>query len=118
MSEWLTIGQLIDQLKPNEIATDEKEEYTVSWKYGLTFVDEDKDTFKDIIPLYKERKWRIIPQYVSLEEAMKALKEGKVVTLYTTYTTHSFSTENYFRDFVEKSITIAEFVSGKWTIEK
>ncbi|MGG3450669.1 hypothetical protein [Domibacillus aminovorans] len=76
MSEWLTIWQLIDQLKPGETATDENEEYTVSWKHSLFFEDEDRNVHKDIILSYKCLIWHILSKYAPLEEAMKALKDG------------------------------------------
>ncbi|WP_018392989.1 hypothetical protein [Bacillus sp. 37MA] len=77
MSEWLTIWQLIDQLKPCETATDENEEYTVSWKHSLFFEEEDGNVHKDIILSYKCLIWHILSKHAPLEEAMKALKALK-----------------------------------------
>lgn len=125
MSEWLTTTQMLDQLKEDEVA----ETFDVNGNLYATvkkdhignFERFDEDGFSEgVLRLNKvmfNRYWRILPKYVSIEEAMKALKEGKVVTLETPYTTHSFSKENYFKAFVDKSISIAEFADGKWIIE-
>jgi hypothetical protein len=91
MSEWLTTGQMIDRLKVGEVAIPDDEKYLAvkRTKDGFIWVDRDtheqskihQDYFK--IHCYTIRlKWRILPRYVSFEEAMKALMNGKTVWLW------------------------------------
>jgi hypothetical protein len=124
MSEWLTTEQMIVklvQLDPFTVFESEEGETVAKNRVGtIRYCDSHGNTSGETVQLnfeFMRKKWRILPRYVSFEEAMKALREGKVVTLHVRDIEHSFSTENYFRAFVEKGISIADFVHGKWTIE-
>lgn len=77
MCEWLTTGQMIDQLKDGEIAESLDGTYTAYWDNGcLKFCDKHGDVQGRIIKSDQKRKWRIIPR-VSFKEAYEAYKEGK-----------------------------------------
>lgn len=78
MSEWLTTGQMIDKLEVGEIA-----EGSTHWEVkrlpdGRIVELNSGDTFGLDVSFLNEQ-WRILPNFVSFEEAMKALKEGKPV---------------------------------------
>ena len=90
MSELLTTGQMIDQLKVGEIAESSRVESLDNFVYRvkksksgsiMTLAPDMKMTGHqipmqgDIIDL----KWRILPKFVTFEEAMQAGKEGKTI---------------------------------------
>jgi hypothetical protein len=89
MSEWLTTGEMIDRLKVGEIAEayDENGEKLFrvqrTSEYHRPFKNLDNWNNELILnePSLKY-KWRIVPRYVSFEEAMKALMNGKTVWLW------------------------------------
>jgi hypothetical protein len=91
MSEWLTTGQMIDRLKVGEVAIPDDEKY-LAVKRGMGgFIWVNRHTFekseihKDYFRIDRYTvglKWRILPKYVSFEEAMKALMNGKTVWLW------------------------------------
>jgi hypothetical protein len=80
MSEWLTTGEMIDQLKPGEIAIDDRGNVVKYIRGQLCW--ENGDLFYVNIDQKVLGKWRILPRYVSFEEAMKALMNGKTVWLW------------------------------------
>ncbi|MEC5422094.1 hypothetical protein QGM71_01125 [Virgibacillus sp. C22-A2] len=126
MNEWLTTGEMIDQLKVGEVAEvannpsehfktkDEKVTYdegVLVWKKdGLKFFVNDYIT---------ELKWRILPNCVSFEEAMKALKEGKVIRWFSL--DGGDSSKLYPREYDDTDIladfSLMDLFEGKWTIE-
>lgn len=89
MTEWLTTGQMIDRLQVGETALcvygdnqGAKVEY-LFWPADDSTVlsvhsSKTKETklfaFKEYL---QNSKWRILPKYVSFEEAMKAFAKGK-----------------------------------------
>jgi hypothetical protein len=87
MSEWLTTGQMIDRLKAGEIAECvNAPDGTLSSKRVI--INEDGNLqylngygFRITEFVKTEAKWRIIPNYVKFEEALKALRDGKVITI-------------------------------------
>jgi hypothetical protein len=82
MSEWLTTGEMIDQLKDGETAKSTDGKYKAYWHHGLLkFIDKRGNVEERIIKSDQKRKW-IIVRYVSFEEAMKALMNGKTVWLW------------------------------------
>jgi hypothetical protein len=129
MSEWLTTGQMIDQLKDGEIAKSTDGEYEAYWHNGLLeFRDRHGDVQETIIKSDQKRKWRILPKYVSFEEAKVAYENGKIIGLHNdnservTYFKkvnnehlYSFNKENW--SFFFASLTWREILEGKWTIE-
>ena len=91
MSEWLTTGEMIDRLKVGEVAIPDDEKY-LAVKRGIGgFIWVNRHTFekseihKDYFRIDRYTvglKWRILPKYVSFDEAMKALMNGKTVWLW------------------------------------
>ncbi|WP_121605334.1 hypothetical protein [Virgibacillus sp. Bac332] len=133
MSKWLTTGEMIDQLKVGEVAeTNEQAGLRVKYtkECGLIYVNEheviDLDNGKEgrvfITSDYiKNMKWRILPNYVSFEEAMKAGKEGKTIAYHTQYDKHVIEPME-LRQFAVASLSIQDngllhMFEGKWTIE-
>jgi hypothetical protein len=138
MNEWLTTGQMIDQLKIGEVAVNQ-EGYKV--KYGDTGIDllffepneelieprvmESADKFIIHGVWVRKDKWRILPKYVSFEEAMKALKEGKTVYCHPNWCNgkHKIepleAKENAIEFLLIKSESLLQIVfESKWTIEE
>lgn len=91
MSEWLTTGEMIDRLRIGEVAIPDDKKY-LAVKRGLGgFIWVNRHTFekseihKDYFRIDRYTvglKWRILPKYVSFDEAMKALMNGKTVWLW------------------------------------
>jgi hypothetical protein len=131
MSEWLTTGQMIDRLKVGEVAIPDDEKYLAvkRTKDGFIWVDRDtheqskihQDYFK--IHCYTIRlKWRILPRYVSFEEAMKALREGKKVRFHVREgKSIPFTSQSYLENIYSVhgcSLSWEYLLEGKWTIEE
>jgi hypothetical protein len=85
--EWLTIGQIIDDLKVGEIAeSDNKELYITTGALGTLLIASNlgdarigaAKTFQ-LTPVTKKLKWRILPKYVTRKEALHALVDGKTI---------------------------------------
>jgi len=86
MSEWLTTWEMFSRLKDGEIAVSDDEKVRVR-KFGRNSyyqVDWEGNYLCQITltTSFVEKKWRILPRYVSFEEAMKALMNGKTVWLW------------------------------------
>ncbi|WP_077621533.1 hypothetical protein [Sediminibacillus massiliensis] len=87
MDELLTTGQMIDRLKEGEIAecvnVPEREDLTENKKRVVkrsrVFLWKDGLEFKITTFISDEARWRILPNYVSFEEAKAALEHGKHV---------------------------------------
>jgi hypothetical protein len=93
-TEWLTTGQMIDRLRVGECAEcinvpgikgmNKSASYQVKKvKDGHIKWCDGMDTLIMAKFIVDEAKWRIIPQFVSFEEAMKALHEEKIVVFYS-----------------------------------
>ena len=62
MSEWLTIGQMIDQLELEETAVSNDGIWTVKWNDDdktLKFTDNFDDEYNSVEIQDKERLWKI-----------------------------------------------------------
>lgn len=122
MGEWLTTGEMIDNLKDDEIAKSMDGEYEAYWHNGLLkFRDKHGDVQERIIKSDQERKWRIIPPYVSIEEAIQALKEGKEVEFHTMEGDRiSFSKDStlVFHYLNLKVSNFGELLENRWIIKK
>ncbi|MCR1833091.1 hypothetical protein NSA56_01605 [Oceanobacillus caeni] len=132
MSELLTTGQMIDRLKVGEVAELEKDKriptnYGPSYCYVSKFGDGDirwckeDGTLPSSSPLsiyghVLTWKWRILPNYVSFEEAMKALKEGKTVVLHKGTFPEITVFKHWFKLETREEITFSDLFNGKWTI--
>ncbi|WP_044737131.1 hypothetical protein [Geobacillus kaustophilus] len=81
MSELLTTGQMIDRLKPGEVA--ESKNRKAYYDSNCQLIEESKATGeKRPFTIWSGGKspiWRILPRYVTFDRAMKALAEGKTV---------------------------------------
>jgi hypothetical protein len=88
MSEWLTTGEMIDRLKVGEVAVNQDGwKVTFGRKGDLLYFHEsqepdEENKFTMSLIFLKKDRWRILPHYVSFEEAMKALMNGKTVWLW------------------------------------
>ena len=126
MSEWLTTGEMIDRLKVGEVAECVNENYKVMFKAteGLVYVDDDGKTKKKLgldgkfiianSVLKNQLRWRILPRYVSFEEAMKAYAEGKTIRSYYNGESKTYN----INDFDVLTINVERIRNGKWTIEE
>jgi hypothetical protein len=120
MSEWLTTGQMIDQLKDGEVAESIDGEYEAYWHNGLLeFRDRHGDVQETIIKSDQKRKWRILPKYVSFEEAYEAGKQGKVVNFH--YKDGMVHRIEHFDDSLDENglscYCLRELIEGDWSIE-
>jgi hypothetical protein len=86
MSEWLTTEQMIVkmvQLDPFTVFKSEEGETVAKNRYGsIRYCDSHGNTSGETVQLnfeFMRKKWRILPRYVSFEEAMKAFEKGKKV---------------------------------------
>ena len=122
MSEWLTTGQMIDRLKIGEKA--EPVEFPLKGNYQKDYVVNNGNQFNwertngglVINDFINAIKWRILPNYVSFDEAMRALEEGKTVR----FVDKDFGSSLYqFNSPVQglSSHSWGEMIQGKWTIE-
>jgi hypothetical protein len=131
MSEWLTTGEMIDRLKVGEEAETHPDDVYVRVKRfengiyrmyvvggestGIVEGDEGPLRLND---MYINLRWRILPRYVSFEEAMKALADGKKVSV--------LIEGNKIPLVIEKDSFVRFFsgrkwidlINGKWTIEE
>jgi hypothetical protein len=119
MSEWLTTGEMIDRLKVGEVAVDEYgTKIQLDELKGLVFVSSGNTVAN--IPPFLKRKWRILPRYVSFEEAMKAMRKGKTITC--TLPDSGEKAKFWFEDDTVKSVGFPLhwycIFEGKWTIEE
>ena len=134
MSEWLTTGEMIDRLKVGEVAIPNDEKY-LAVKRGMGgFIWVNRHTFekseihKDYFRIDRYTvglKWRILPRYVSFEEAMKAYAEGKNIVFYpaSNEECNPVRLPQCYRNYVLEDLRLGEFsllelVNGKWTIEE
>jgi hypothetical protein len=132
MNEWLTTGQMIDRLKVGEVAESEwGHRVTIFHEEGdITFIDKNgtRDLTKGvngsfvITSAMRKAKWRILPRYVSFEEAMKALREGKKVRFHVREgKSIPFTSQSYLENIYSVhgcSLTWEYLFQDKWTIEE
>lgn len=128
MSEWLTIGQMIDRLEKDQVAETGNGFRVKRTSGAIMFVDEhnqidrtmgDQGYLTLVNGYVLSTKWRILPNYVSFEEAMQALKEGKYVNWYSPDGGDSviFTPTDYFDEEETADFRFKELVEGKWTIK-
>lgn len=127
MNEKLTTGQMIDRLKIGEKADGVYGVYNyvvTKLKSGkIVFLDEDEAT---IIDTHLDDKvlsatWTIRHRFVTFEEAIKALREGKTVSLYMKDKKQTFSLVECIAESLELDenylITWEDLFEGDWIIE-
>jgi len=77
MSEWLTTGEMIDRLKVGDVAEHNCANVRVYFQDGKLKRDVSGTVIDFLIHENTPSvKWRILPKYVSFEEAMKAFVNG------------------------------------------
>ena len=121
MSEYLTTGQMMDKLEVDEVA-----EVVEGFLEGTKV---KKTDHKEVIyenTSYKGKvmkasyqimhaKWRILPDYVSFDEAMKAVKENKMVHFHPSETT-SINVHNDSHLCWFGRVKWSDMINGKWTV--
>ena len=117
MSEWLTTGAMIDRLKIGEIAKTDTDDRAYWDGTGTLTLKSTNGNRYDFLPIeLKKVKWRILPKYVSFEEAMEALKKGKKVELHR----NAFPEITVFRHWYKlenrQDLSFSDLFNGKWTI--
>jgi hypothetical protein len=127
MNEYgLTLGQVIDQLEMGEIATSNKGN-TVKYDVNgtLVYINESESTATEqkvvIISGYSQAdNWKIQPLFVSFDEAMDALKDGKIVGFFKDGYRFIFKKENEFTlsEMAQAGITFSDLLAGNWSICK
>jgi hypothetical protein len=139
MSELLTTGELIDRLKVGEVAEAVKG-MVKGWKVEKLPADDDfgeRIVWKDVlgvdgkVVLLNENvinaKWRILPKYVSFDEAMKALMDRKTVRVWANgeKTTISLRMDDkgtlyafFEHDCGDEKVRSAICLGDKYTIEE
>lgn len=131
MSKLLTTGQLIEKIKVGEIAELEEDKH-IPKKYGPSYCHVFKNQDGDIRWCKKDGslpsssplelhghvimwKWRILPNYVSFEEAIKALKNNKKIIFHTFNTKFVFELDSFVEGL--ECFSWIDLIEGKWTIE-
>lgn len=122
MTEWLTTGQMIDRLKVGEVAQAYKNN---ELRFEIKRTSYYYQPFKNITTndnlilnddLITNFKWRILPKYVSFEEALKALREGK--TIKYNFSKTDDNQNLYVNKNRMKEISSVWILSDLWTIEE
>ncbi|WP_141554326.1 hypothetical protein [Virgibacillus ndiopensis] len=122
MSEWLTTGQMIDKLKVGEVAKRKNSDLHIkkvtSSIHKFCTEDGDVSGFREVTldGMIVGHKWTILPNYVSFEDAMKALKEGKKVKVIYPNGEHDHIYGKQSGVLLTGTIW-DELFEGKWTVE-
>lgn len=125
MSGWLTTGQMIDYLIKNPGTRAESERgKVVEYSYGDMRLIEvtNGDNTVECHRLFVTPKWRILPNFISFDEAMKALKEGKSVRFYVNgreviWWDLETNQAELYKWFYDECLTFNDLLNGKFTIE-
>lgn len=128
MSELLTTGEMIDRLKVGEIAEVVKVPFGEALLGDKVVFHCDSLVYQDtkqhfmLNDFTREMRWRILPNYISFEEAMQGLREGKSVSFHSDG--KKFTIEPHEADMKRiSSYQIGVFglftlLEGKWTIKE
>lgn len=128
MRELLTTGQMIDKLKVGEIAVGEVSELGTV----IQVIKRESGGIKLLEDGFGERtlmldggvvdsvKWRIQPNYVSFEEAMKALEQGKRIRWISIDGADSirFHPGEYDDEDAIDDLTLKDLIEGSWEIKE
>jgi hypothetical protein len=123
-SEWLTIGQMIDLLQLDQVAECENKEFyvranerTMSVFVGLEALESGNGKMFQLTPLFRSLKWRILPKFVSFDEALIAFSKGKKI-----WCEYQGNRDWFSKDLCHEQREVApsfgEMRFGKWTIEE
>jgi pyruvate-formate lyase len=124
LSKLLTTGQMIDQLKVGEVAVG-KNGFYEGYKVKKT-------DYHEIVPVKKETnnflvmntftsttKWSILPKYVTFEEAIEAMKEGKTVRIHISSNMSKVVEQNHNMNGLGLGeFGFYTFIKSKWSIEE
>lgn len=125
----LKTGEMLDRLGLHDTAISNKEwcvGYTekgdlITWDKGdekpLTT---EGNLFSIYYPWMKEHRWRIIPQFVSYEEAMIEHRDNKKTIIYyqdeELQYTFSYGDMENFKQLASDNIELHELLEGKWIV--
>jgi hypothetical protein len=121
-----TTGQMIDQLKVGEVAEAVGIRIKVA-KNSMGGIGPVKNPGDNTVlnGVVVGAKWRILPKYVSFEEAMSALKDGKTVYCHPNWGSTNYRiTPDEAKDYALSFLTIQNeglinvVFENKWTIEE
>lgn len=135
MSEWLTTGEMIDKLKPGEVAESKPTEWcgtpvgsfrVIKTQNGAICFD-DSDDYMPLNEFNMRLQWRILPRYVNIEEAAKALMDRKTIRVWANgeKTTISLRMDDkgalyafFEHDCGDEKVRSAICLGDKYTIEE
>ena len=120
MTKLLTTGEMIDTLQVGEVAeTQDGFKVTKRSSGAITWTHDGDDSHNylkiNIVAL--DFKWRILPCYVSFDEAMEALKEGKPVALHRYSMPEKTIFRHWYKLETRNDLTFSDLFNGNWTIE-
>jgi hypothetical protein len=125
MSEWLTTGEMIDKLKPGEVAESKPTEWcgtpvdsfrVIKTQNGAICFD-DSDDYMPLNEFNMRLQWRILPRYVvSFEEAKEAFKQGKTICCYIENQKITYSPDSVDINSPVDAPSWYEIFEGQWTI--
>ncbi|MFS0643866.1 hypothetical protein [Siminovitchia sp. 179-K 8D1 HS] len=119
--EWLTTGEMIDKLQVGEVAeSSNHDKVTKSKDGGICFTSSGMNLILNTH--FTNLRWRILPNFVSFEEAMKAIVKGKKVKF------HIDNGKNFEIDHFSVGVmridatplgkfSLQTLYNGKWAIE-
>ena len=125
MTKLLTTGEMIDTLKVGEVAVG-VDGYYQETKLRMTDHHEivyaigkssSANNFFELNAFSHKAKWRILPHYVSFDEAMEALKEGKPVALHRYSMPEKTIFRHWYKLETRNDLTFSDLFNGNWTIE-
>lgn len=134
MGELLTTGQMIDQLRVAEIA-ELSVKHQIPKEHGKSYKKVTKTANGDIVwmsdtgvvdlgkplILYGHTvnwEWRILPNYVFFEKAMKALKDGKRVTFHAGEEKYQITSSWCLVNDWVNQFNWNDLMENTWTIEE
>ncbi|MBT2215865.1 hypothetical protein KK120_08885 [Virgibacillus dakarensis] len=123
MSEWLSTGEMIDQLKVGEIARNDNDSNTIFVKKSKTgsfykcFENGVARESVFLVGSFVDSKWRILPKYATFGEAMISLSGNKMVYFHPkkneSISVNKYSTlQGWLSNY-----TWEQLIEGNWTIE-
>ncbi|MBP1971604.1 hypothetical protein J2Z83_003755 [Virgibacillus natechei] len=118
----LTTGEMIDKLKVGEVAENVNGTMQITKKPSGEFVHIDHPQGAMIVnERVSNTKWFILPNYVSFEEAMTALDNGKIVRISfsgTLVKVSQFLSLKGIQEALGEPVGLLDLIDGKWTIEE
>jgi hypothetical protein len=126
MSEWLTTGEMIDKLKPGEVAESKPTEwcgapvgsFRVTKTQNGAICFDDSGDYMPLNEFNMRLQWRILPKYVSFEEAKEAFKQGKTICCHLEKEVCRYSPDSVDIYSQVDAPSWYEILEGKWTIEE